>query len=116
MFILAPVVSRSSNTCKLSGDVILLGSHTLTINSVCSEKKGSCVGNLRLRGPVTAQSEGVFLHHLQRSNVVMQQDLSTGLTSGDRIVLSDQEGRLVGIATGYVREVSKTSISCTLDR
>uniref|UniRef100_A0A672Y999 DNA replication ATP-dependent helicase/nuclease n=1 Tax=Sphaeramia orbicularis TaxID=375764 RepID=A0A672Y999_9TELE len=81
-----------------------------------SEKKGSCVGNLRLRGPVTVQSEGVFLHHFQRSNVVMQQGLSTGLTNGDRIVLSDQEGLLVGIATGYVREVSRTSISCTLDR
>ncbi|KAK2854168.1 hypothetical protein Q5P01_006829 [Channa striata] len=53
-----------------------------------SERNGSCVGNVQLSGPV----------------------------SGDRIVVSDQEGRLVGLATGYLCEVSRTSISCTLDR
>ncbi|XP_053174097.1 DNA replication ATP-dependent helicase/nuclease DNA2 [Scomber japonicus] len=82
-----------------------------------SEKNGSCVGNLRLNGPVIVQSEGVFLHCLQRSSVVPQKGMtSNGLAGGDRIVLSDQEGRFVGLATGYLCEVSKTSISCTLDR
>uniref|UniRef100_A0A3Q1FPZ8 DNA replication ATP-dependent helicase/nuclease n=1 Tax=Acanthochromis polyacanthus TaxID=80966 RepID=A0A3Q1FPZ8_9TELE len=77
-----------------------------------SEKNGSCVGNLQLSAPVTIQSEGVFLHRFQRSGVASQQ----GLASGDRIVVSDQEGRLVGLATGYLCEVSKKVISCTLDR
>uniref|UniRef100_A0A8C9ZJM4 DNA replication ATP-dependent helicase/nuclease n=1 Tax=Sander lucioperca TaxID=283035 RepID=A0A8C9ZJM4_SANLU len=82
-----------------------------------SEKNGSCVGNVQLSGPVTVQSEGVFLHRFQRSSVVPQKGLaSSGLASGDRIVVSDQEGRLVGLATGYLSEVSMTSISCTLDR
>ncbi|XP_068587225.1 DNA replication ATP-dependent helicase/nuclease DNA2 isoform X1 [Cebidichthys violaceus] len=82
-----------------------------------SEKNGSCVGNVQLSGPVTVQSEGVFLHRLQRSSVVPQEDLpSSGLASGDRIVVSDQKGQLVGLATGYLCEVSRTSISCTLDR
>ncbi|XP_037603168.1 DNA replication ATP-dependent helicase/nuclease DNA2 [Sebastes umbrosus] len=82
-----------------------------------SEKNGSCVGNVQLSGPVTVQSEGVFLHRFQRSGTVPQKGLaSSGLASGDRIVVSDQEGRLVGLATGYLCEVSKTSISCTLDR
>ncbi|XP_023137538.2 DNA replication ATP-dependent helicase/nuclease DNA2 isoform X2 [Amphiprion ocellaris] len=77
-----------------------------------SEKNGSCVGNLQLSDPVTVQSEGVFLHRFQRSSVASQQ----GLASGDRIVVSDQEGRLVGLATGYLCEVSRKVISCTLDR
>ncbi|XP_058484669.1 DNA replication ATP-dependent helicase/nuclease DNA2 [Solea solea] len=82
-----------------------------------SEKNGSCVGNLQLSGSVVVQSAGVFLHHFQRGNVTPQRGLShTGLTSGDRIVISDQEGRLVGLATGYLCEVGKSRISCTLDR
>ncbi|XP_078107030.1 DNA replication ATP-dependent helicase/nuclease DNA2-like [Sander vitreus] len=82
-----------------------------------SEKTGSCVGNVQLSGPVTVQSEGVFLHRFQRNSVVPQKGLaSSGLATGDRIVVSDQEGRLVGLATGYLSELSMTSISCTLDR
>ncbi|XP_069030561.1 DNA replication ATP-dependent helicase/nuclease DNA2 [Embiotoca jacksoni] len=82
-----------------------------------SEKKGSCVGNLQLCGPVTLQSQGVFLHRFQRSSAASQEGLTNcGLASRDRIVVSDQEGRLFGLATGYLCEVSRTSISCTLDR
>ncbi|CAJ1048869.1 DNA replication ATP-dependent helicase/nuclease DNA2 [Xyrichtys novacula] len=82
-----------------------------------SEKSGRCVGNVQLSGTVTVQSEGVFLHRFQRSSAVQQKGLThSGLSSGDRIVVSDQEGRLVGLATGYLCEVSRTSVSCTLDR
>ncbi|XP_010730652.3 DNA replication ATP-dependent helicase/nuclease DNA2 isoform X3 [Larimichthys crocea] len=82
-----------------------------------SEKNGSCVGNVQLSGPVMVQSGGVFLHRFQRSNAVPQKSLTnSGLASGDRIVVSDQEGHLVGLATGYLCEVSRTLISCTLDR
>ncbi|XP_073321000.1 DNA replication ATP-dependent helicase/nuclease DNA2 [Pagrus major] len=82
-----------------------------------SEKNGSCVGNVQLSGPVMVQSEGVFLHRFQRNSAVPQKGLATsGLASRDRIVVSDQEGRLVGLATGYLCEVSRTTISCTLDR
>lgn len=85
--------------------------------SVCSEKNGSCVGNVQLCGPVSVHSDGVFLHRFQRSNVASQQvSGSSGLTTGDRVVVSDLEGRLVGLATGYLCEVSRTSVSCTLDR
>lgn len=78
---------------------------------------GSCVGNVQLSGPVTVHSEGVYLHCFQRSSVSLQQVLgNSSLASGDRIVVSDQEGRLVGVATGYLCEVNRTSISCTLDR
>uniref|UniRef100_I3KK41 DNA replication ATP-dependent helicase/nuclease n=1 Tax=Oreochromis niloticus TaxID=8128 RepID=I3KK41_ORENI len=82
-----------------------------------SEKSGSCAGNLQLSGPVIAQSEGVFLHRFHRSHVASQQGLTnSSLSSRDRIVVSDLEGRLVGLATGYLCEVSQTAISCTLDR
>uniref|UniRef100_A0A667X293 DNA replication ATP-dependent helicase/nuclease n=2 Tax=Myripristis murdjan TaxID=586833 RepID=A0A667X293_9TELE len=79
------------------------------------EKSGSCVGGLQLSGPVTAPSEGVFLHRFQRKGV-KQQGVNSGLAAGDRIVVSDQDGRMVGLATGYLCDVSSTSISCTLDR
>ncbi|XP_060895987.1 DNA replication ATP-dependent helicase/nuclease DNA2 [Labrus mixtus] len=82
-----------------------------------SEKSGSCLGNVQLSGAVTVQSDGVFLHRFQRSSGSQQKGLTnSGLASGDRIVVSDQEGRLVGLATGYLSEVSRTSVSCTLDR
>ncbi|XP_035007188.2 DNA replication ATP-dependent helicase/nuclease DNA2 [Hippoglossus stenolepis] len=82
-----------------------------------SEKNGSCVGRLQLSGPVTIQAEGVFLHRFQRSSVAPQQgSVHSGPASGDRIVVSDQEGRFVGLATGYLCEVSRSQISCTLDR
>ncbi|KAM3624717.1 uncharacterized protein V6R79_000622 [Siganus canaliculatus] len=82
-----------------------------------SEKNGSCVGSVQLSGAVTKQAEGVFLHHFQRSRALPQKGLSNnGLASGDRVVVSDQEGRLTGLATGYLSEVSRSSISCTLDR
>lgn len=89
----------------------------LRLTCVCSEKTGSCVGNVQLSGPVTVPSVGVYLHRFQRGAVSSQQGLAhSGLVSGDRIVVSDQEGRLVGLATGYLCEVSRTSISCSLDR
>uniref|UniRef100_A0A3B4GFA3 DNA replication ATP-dependent helicase/nuclease DNA2 n=1 Tax=Pundamilia nyererei TaxID=303518 RepID=A0A3B4GFA3_9CICH len=88
-----------------------------TLACVSSEKSGSCAGNLQLSGPVMAQSEGVFLHRFHRSHVASQQGLTnSSLSSRDRIVVSDLEGRLVGLATGYLCEVSQTVISCTLDR
>lgn len=79
------------------------------------EKNGSCVGNLQLSGAVAAQSEDVFLHRFKRS-LGGSQGSAVGLSSGDRVVLSDQEGRFVGLATGYVCEVSSSHVSCTLDR
>ncbi|XP_061735969.1 DNA replication ATP-dependent helicase/nuclease DNA2 [Nerophis ophidion] len=78
-----------------------------------SEKNGTCVGNLQLSDHVIVQSEGVFLHRFQRANRSCN---TSGLTTGDRVVLSDQGGRFVAVATGYLCDVSATSISCTLDR
>uniref|UniRef100_A0A8C7Y3M3 DNA replication ATP-dependent helicase/nuclease n=1 Tax=Oryzias sinensis TaxID=183150 RepID=A0A8C7Y3M3_9TELE len=82
-----------------------------------SEKNGSCVGNLQLKDAVAAQAEDVFLHRFQRTGSAPSQSATNcGLTNGDRIVVSDQDGRLVGLATGYLCEVDKTSVSCTLSR
>lgn len=75
------------------------------------------MGNLAIGSPVTVQAEGAFLHCFQRSHSLPDQGFrGSGLASGDRIVVSDQEGRCVGLATGYLCEVNKTSVSCTLDR
>uniref|UniRef100_A0A3B3ZAD9 DNA replication ATP-dependent helicase/nuclease n=1 Tax=Periophthalmus magnuspinnatus TaxID=409849 RepID=A0A3B3ZAD9_9GOBI len=78
------------------------------------EKNGSCIGNLQLGGAVVTQSDGVYLHRFRRSSA-NSQGSGGGLASGDRIVLSDQEGRFIGLATGYVCEVSSAFVSCTLD-
>ncbi|XP_034043244.1 DNA replication ATP-dependent helicase/nuclease DNA2 [Thalassophryne amazonica] len=81
------------------------------------EKNGSCIGNLQLSGPVIVQSDWVFLHCFQRNSMALQQNLSNiGLASGDRVVVSDLKGRLVGLAAGYLCEVSTTSVRCTLDK
>ncbi|XP_055087707.1 DNA replication ATP-dependent helicase/nuclease DNA2 isoform X1 [Periophthalmus magnuspinnatus] len=79
------------------------------------EKNGSCIANLQLGGAVVTQSDGVYLHRFRRSSA-NSQGSGGGLASGDRIVLSDQEGRFIGLATGYVCEVSSAFVSCTLDR
>ncbi|XP_028298854.1 DNA replication ATP-dependent helicase/nuclease DNA2 isoform X2 [Gouania willdenowi] len=82
-----------------------------------SEKNGSCVGNLQLSGSVDVQTDRSFLHRFVRRETESTKGLSDiGLTRGDRVVVSDQEGRLVGLATGYLYEVCKMSVSCTLDR
>nr|XP_057945635.1 DNA replication ATP-dependent helicase/nuclease DNA2 [Doryrhamphus excisus] len=80
-----------------------------------SEKNGTCVGNLQLSGHVSVQSEGVFLHRFQQANKTCSTS-SCGLSSGDRVVLSDQGGRFIALATGYLCDVSTTLITCTLDR
>lgn len=88
----------------------------LMADGVPSEKNGSCVGNLLLSGPVAVQSEGAFLHRFQRSLAVPQDAFHGSFASGDRVVVSDQEGRFVGLATGFLCEVDRTSVSCSLDR
>lgn len=75
------------------------------------------MANLAISGPVAPQAEGAFLHRFQRSRSAPQKGFhGSGLASGDRIMVSDQEGRFVALATGYLCEVNKTSVSCTLDR
>lgn len=82
-----------------------------------SEKSGSCVGNLKLSSPVTLQSEGVFFHRFLRSDLDPSEGpTACGLTSGDRVAVSGQESGFIGLATGYLCEVNRSSVSCTLDR
>ena len=72
---------------------------------------------MAVSGPVRAQAEGAFLHRFQRSHAAPPKGFhGSGLASGDRIVVSDQEGRFVALATGYLCEVNSTSVSCVLDR
>lgn len=58
-------------------------------------------------------SEGQFLHCFQRKNGAIPR---TNLLVGDRVVVSGEEHGLLGLATGYVREVSVTKVSCLLGR
>lgn len=58
-------------------------------------------------------SEGQFLHFFQRKNGAIP---GTNLLIGDRVVVSGEENGLLGLATGYVREVSATKVSCLLGR
>lgn len=58
-------------------------------------------------------SEGQYLHSFQRKNGAVP---GANLLVGDRVVVSGEENGLLGLATGYVREISATKISCLLGR
>ncbi|XP_062486450.1 DNA replication ATP-dependent helicase/nuclease DNA2 [Pezoporus occidentalis] len=77
------------------------------------EKTGDCVGNMIRVEEVQEISEGKYLHIFQRGNGAIP---GTNLLVGDRVVVSGEENGLLGLATGYVNEVSVTKVSCLLDR
>uniref|UniRef100_A0A8D0G3H1 DNA replication ATP-dependent helicase/nuclease n=1 Tax=Sphenodon punctatus TaxID=8508 RepID=A0A8D0G3H1_SPHPU len=77
------------------------------------EKAGDCVGNMIRVERVQEVSDGQYLHWFQRKNGTM---VGTNLMLGDRVVVSGEERTLLGISTGYVKEVSGNKISCLLDR
>ncbi|OWK56050.1 DNA replication ATP-dependent helicase/nuclease DNA2, partial [Lonchura striata] len=81
--------------------------------SLEKEKAGDCVGNMIRVDEVHEVSEGHYLHFFQRRNGAIP---GTNLLVGDRVVVSGEEKGLLGLATGYVREVSGTKVSCLLGR
>uniref|UniRef100_A0A8C3Y032 DNA replication ATP-dependent helicase/nuclease n=1 Tax=Catharus ustulatus TaxID=91951 RepID=A0A8C3Y032_CATUS len=83
------------------------------IPSLEREKAGDCVGNMIRVDEVDEISEGQYLHFFQRRNGAVP---GTNLLVGDRVVVSGEEKGLLGLATGYVREVSATKVSCLLGR
>lgn len=77
------------------------------------EKNGGCVGNMVLAGSVTALSGGVYVHHFKRR----QGELALiTLIVGDRVVVSDQDSRFIGLATGYITEITNTGVTCYLQK
>ncbi|KAM9232983.1 DNA replication ATP-dependent helicase/nuclease DNA2 [Leptosomus discolor] len=83
------------------------------IPSLEREKAGDCVGNMIRVDEVQEISEGQYLHFFQRRNGAIP---GTNLLVGDRVVVSGEENGLLGLATGYVREVSVMKVSCLLGR
>ncbi|KAI1231636.1 hypothetical protein IHE44_0007713, partial [Lamprotornis superbus] len=83
------------------------------VPSLEREKAGDCVGNMIRVDEVHEISEGQYLHFFQRRNGAIP---GTNLLVGDRVVVSGEEKGLLGLATGYVREVSATKVSCLLGR
>uniref|UniRef100_A0A8C8AGL0 DNA replication ATP-dependent helicase/nuclease n=1 Tax=Otus sunia TaxID=257818 RepID=A0A8C8AGL0_9STRI len=83
------------------------------IPSMEREKAGDCVGNMIRVDEVQEISEGQYLHFFQRRNSVIP---GTNLLVGDRVVVSGEENGLLGLTTGYVREVGVTKVSCLLGR
>ncbi|XP_062852289.1 DNA replication ATP-dependent helicase/nuclease DNA2 [Trichomycterus rosablanca] len=77
------------------------------------EKNGGCVGNMVLTGCVTVLSDSVYVHHFKRKQG--EHALIT-LLVGDRVVISDQERRFIGLATGYIKEITDRGVICSLDR
>lgn len=77
------------------------------------EKNGGCVGNMVLAGRVTALSDGVYVHHFKRRQ---GEHVLITLLVGDRVVISDQDSRFIGIAAGYVTEITNTGVTCSLDK
>ncbi|XP_054838935.1 DNA replication ATP-dependent helicase/nuclease DNA2 [Eublepharis macularius] len=77
------------------------------------EKHGDCIGNMRRIGSVQEVYDGQYLHWFQREN---DSAPLTTLMVGDRVVVSGEDSNLLGLSTGYVQEISRTKISCLLDR
>ncbi|XP_077093323.1 DNA replication ATP-dependent helicase/nuclease DNA2 isoform X3 [Siphateles boraxobius] len=77
------------------------------------EKSGGCAGNMRLAGGVSILSDGVYKHSFERKE---GEQTLTGLIVGDRIVVSDQDSVLIGLATGYVTEITVSGLTCSLDK
>ncbi|XP_053305903.1 DNA replication ATP-dependent helicase/nuclease DNA2 [Spea bombifrons] len=77
------------------------------------EEDGQCIGSLLRTGTVQPFSDGQYLHCFQRKTDTIPR---TNLISGDRVVVSGEESRLLALCTGYIREVSTDSITCILDR
>uniref|UniRef100_W5LPB2 DNA replication ATP-dependent helicase/nuclease n=1 Tax=Astyanax mexicanus TaxID=7994 RepID=W5LPB2_ASTMX len=77
------------------------------------EKNGGCVGNMVLRDNVTAISDGVYAHYFERRP---GEQTLISLAVGDRIAVSDQNCRFIGIATGYIRGITSTGVTCSLDK
>lgn len=77
------------------------------------EKNGGCVGNMVLAGGVTSLSDGAYMHHFKRRQE--EHGLIT-LIVGDRVVISDQNSRFIGIASGYITEITNTEVTCCLDK
>ncbi|KTG04793.1 hypothetical protein cypCar_00001704 [Cyprinus carpio] len=77
------------------------------------EKSGGCVGNMQLAREVSVLSDGVYKHSFVRKE---GDQTLTGLIVGDRIVVSDQDSVLIGLATGYVTEITISGVTCSLDK
>uniref|UniRef100_A0A8D2LNV7 DNA replication ATP-dependent helicase/nuclease n=1 Tax=Varanus komodoensis TaxID=61221 RepID=A0A8D2LNV7_VARKO len=77
------------------------------------EKHGDCIGNMIRMDSVQEVTDGQYRHLFQRKNDSMP---VTALMIGDRVVVSGEDGTLLGLSAGYVEEVNRTNISCLLDR
>uniref|UniRef100_A0A673G9V3 DNA replication ATP-dependent helicase/nuclease n=1 Tax=Sinocyclocheilus rhinocerous TaxID=307959 RepID=A0A673G9V3_9TELE len=77
------------------------------------EKSGGCVGNMQLDRDVSVLSDGVYKHSFVRKE---GNQTLTGLIVGNRIVVSDQDSVLIGLATGYVTEITISGVTCSLDK
>ncbi|KAJ8416071.1 hypothetical protein AAFF_G00380930 [Aldrovandia affinis] len=77
------------------------------------ERSGRCVGNLLRTGHVTPVSDNMHVHHFERRGSVKAE---TSLSVGDRVVVSDQELKLIAVATGYIATVTMAGVTCRLDR
>ncbi|XP_036885218.1 DNA replication ATP-dependent helicase/nuclease DNA2 [Sturnira hondurensis] len=77
------------------------------------EQSGNCIGNLIRTEHVKTVGDGQYLHNFQRKNGAMP---VTNLMAGDRIILSGEERTLFALSRGYVKEISRTTVTCLLDR
>ncbi|XP_028369300.2 DNA replication ATP-dependent helicase/nuclease DNA2 isoform X1 [Phyllostomus discolor] len=77
------------------------------------EQSGNCIGNLIRTEHVKTVGDGQYLHNFQRKNGAMP---ITNLMAGDRIILSGEERTLFALSRGYVKEISRMTVTCLLDR
>uniref|UniRef100_A0A8C9WBK6 DNA replication ATP-dependent helicase/nuclease DNA2 n=1 Tax=Scleropages formosus TaxID=113540 RepID=A0A8C9WBK6_SCLFO len=82
-------------------------------NTQEKETQGGCVGNLLRTGKVTVMSDNKYVHHFRRQGPELA---GAGFNVGDKIVVSGQDVKLFAVAKGYVTEVSRHGVACSLDQ
>ncbi|RUS89795.1 hypothetical protein EGW08_002498, partial [Elysia chlorotica] len=88
------------------------------------ESEGECISNLIITGSELGVPESQSFNDGQGCSLTFSRHSSypgsalntVGLTAGDMVVLSSEDGRLIALATGFVRNISSSLVEIVVDR
>ncbi|GFS22048.1 DNA replication ATP-dependent helicase/nuclease DNA2-like [Elysia marginata] len=98
--------------------------HIWNSSSQQRERDGECLSNLVITGSELGIPESQSFNDGQGCSLIFSRHPDyvglglncVGLTCGDMVVLSSEDGRLIALATGFVRSISSTCVEIVVDR
>uniref|UniRef100_F6S4L6 DNA replication ATP-dependent helicase/nuclease n=2 Tax=Monodelphis domestica TaxID=13616 RepID=F6S4L6_MONDO len=105
-YLMLTLESQSKDTRKSHRNIWLM-------SAAEREKTGDCIGNLMRTEDVQTICNGQYLHTFQHKHGTIP---NTNLMTGDRVMLSGEERRLLALSSGYVKAITRTTVTCLLDR